>query len=100
MNDQSVLERTLVTVNLDKATTKIELKPGQTILNAVLEKNLDPPFACEAGECGTCRARLISGKIHMIRNEALHEEDLQDGLILTCQAQALTPDVCVDYDNV
>jgi ring-1,2-phenylacetyl-CoA epoxidase subunit PaaE len=57
------------------------------------------PFACKAGVCATCRAKVTSGKVTMKQNYGLSEEELAQGYVLTCQAVPLTDDVKLDYDT-
>jgi ring-1,2-phenylacetyl-CoA epoxidase subunit PaaE len=57
------------------------------------------PFACKAGVCATCRAKVVSGKVTMKQNYGLSEEEVAQGYVLTCQAVPLTDDVKLDYDT-
>ena len=56
------------------------------------------PFACKAGVCATCRAKVISGEVKMAQNYGLSAEELAQGYVLTCQAVPMTDDVKLDYD--
>lgn len=71
----------------------------ETVLNAALRVRPDVPFACAGGVCGTCRAKLVAGGVHMDENYALEPEELEAGYILTCQSYPTTPEVTVDYDG-
>ena len=63
-----------------------------------LKKASVPRFSCEAGNCGTCMARLTDGKATMRVNDALDEDEVAEGYILTCQGVPDTPSVTVEYD--
>ena len=78
---------------------KLAYQRGDTLLDAVRRAGLEPPFACEAGSCGTCMAHLEQGKAVMRVNNALSAEEVEEGWILTCQALPLSPVVGVDYDR-
>lgn len=91
---------TPITIRIDGATHQVQMQPNQCILHAALELDLDAPHACQEGECGMCRARLISGKIEMKANQVLDQHDLDSGLILTCQSLPRSNDVIVDYDQI
>ncbi|MGI5350004.1 2Fe-2S iron-sulfur cluster-binding protein [Streptomyces sp. CA-250714] len=71
---------------------------GETLLETVLRNRTDAPYACKGGVCGTCRARLLGGEIHMDRNFALEPEELDAGYVLACQSHPLTEKVEVDFD--
>ena len=38
---------------------------GETILHAGLRQGLTLPYECATGTCGTCRARVVSGDVHV-----------------------------------
>jgi ferredoxin len=71
---------------------------GDTILEAARRGGLSPPFSCEAGDCATCMAHLDTGTVTMRANNALTDEDLDDGFILTCQSLPTSAEIVVDYD--
>lgn len=88
-----------VTVILDGKATKLDLPRSVPILDAAQRVRGDLPFACKGGVCGTCRARVVEGEVHMRRNFALEQAELDAGFALTCQALPLTDSVTVDYDS-
>ena len=89
----------VVTVNLDGRTTVIQMPSrNETILAATLRARPDAPFSCTGGVCGTCRARLVDGEVHMDRNYALEPEEVAAGIVLACQSHPITATVALDYD--
>jgi ring-1,2-phenylacetyl-CoA epoxidase subunit PaaE len=97
--DQSAPPAAVVTVNLDGRTSRVEMpSKEETILNATLRSRPDAPSSCTGGVCGTCRARLVSGEVRMDRNYALEPEELEAGVVLTCQSHPVTDEVSLDYD--
>jgi len=87
-----------LTVVLDGRSTTIALPPETAVLDGAQRVRPDLPFACKGGVCGTCRAKLVSGKAHMRRNFALEEAELAAGYILTCQSYPDSDSLVVDYD--
>lgn len=75
-----------VTVELDGRRATGTHRPGATILQTARQLGLSPPFSCEAGNCATCMAKLASGTATMRANNALTEEEVDEGWVLTCQA--------------
>jgi len=69
------------------------------VLESARRAGLNPPFSCEAGNCATCMALLVSGNVTMRTNEVLEPDEVEDGFILTCQS-VLDNDAVVDYDNL
>lgn len=91
---------TTVTVTLDDEEQTYVMSQTKSILEAALDEGLDPPYSCQGGICSTCIARLKEGKAEMRKNQILTDDEIADGLILTCQAHPTTPTIVVDYDDV
>jgi ring-1,2-phenylacetyl-CoA epoxidase subunit PaaE len=87
-----------VTVVMDGRATPLTLPRDTPILDAAQHVRTDLPFACKGGVCGTCRAKVTHGEVHMRRNFALEEDELDAGFVLTCQSLPVTEEVTVDYD--
>lgn len=86
-----------VTILLDGKSATVPLTPGETLLESGRRAGLTPPFSCEAGNCGTCMAKLTEGTATMRVNDALDDDEVEEGYTLTCQAIPDGP-VVVDYD--
>lgn len=93
------LAGTEVTILLDRQKTTVVSKPGETLLESARRAGLTPPFSCEAGNCGTCMAKLTEGTATMRVNDALMDDEVEDGYVLTCQAVPGTAIVTVDYED-
>ena len=68
--------------------TSIDVRAGQTILDAALKAGLDFPYACRAGNCSSCKSQLFSGTVEMKPYDpsALTAAERADGLILACRS--------------
>jgi ferredoxin len=88
-----------VTILLDRQKASVPRVENETLLESARRAGLTPPFSCEAGNCGTCMARLTEGRVTMRVNDALDEDEVADGYILTCQAVPDTPSVTVHYED-
>jgi ring-1,2-phenylacetyl-CoA epoxidase subunit PaaE len=86
-----------VSVTLDGRTRKVEFSQAN-ILDSARAAGLPAPFACKAGVCATCRAKLTSGKVEMAERYGLTDEEIEAGYILTCQSVPAGEGVAVDYD--
>ncbi|WP_309602918.1 1,2-phenylacetyl-CoA epoxidase subunit PaaE [Sphingomonas sp.] len=87
----------VIAVTLDGRTRKIKFD-GSSILDSARSAGLEAPFACKAGVCATCRAKVLSGKVEMAAHYGLTDEEIADGYILTCQSVPAGDGVAVDYD--
>jgi 3-ketosteroid 9alpha-monooxygenase subunit B len=89
----------IITIHLDRKKAEVPRVPGETLLESARRAGMSPPFSCEAGNCGTCMARLSEGSATMRVNDALEEDEVEDGYVLTCQAIPDTPSVTVHYED-
>lgn len=89
-----------LTVHIDFELHKVDIDENKSILEILLDKNIDAPHSCLGGICSTCIARVKSGKTEMKENQILTEEEIDDGLILTCQAYPKSSSIEIDYDDV
>lgn len=68
-----------------------------TILQSAKQSGIILPYSCEAGQCGTCAATCVSGKVWMWRNDVLMDDEIAKGRILTCTGYAIDGDVVILY---
>ncbi|MGW5377900.1 2Fe-2S iron-sulfur cluster-binding protein [Nocardia sp. NPDC003999] len=87
-----------VTIILNGKKKSVPRKKGETLLESARRGGLAPPFSCEAGNCATCIAKVTSGSATLRQNNALTDDELDDGYVLTCQAVPDTESVTVDYE--
>ncbi len=91
---------TEATVVIDGATrTFLMPKQGQNLLDAALANSIDAPYACKAGVCSTCRAKVLEGESEMVTNHALEDYEVRQGYVLTCQCFPLSAKIVVSYDQ-
>jgi 3-ketosteroid 9alpha-monooxygenase subunit B len=86
-------------VELDGQTHTVSWPRKAKLLDVLLDAGLDAPFSCREGHCGACATTLRNGKVSMEVNDVLEQQDLDDGLILACQAHPQTDSVEVTYDE-
>jgi ferredoxin len=87
-----------VIIELDRQTTTVAYAAGDTLLQTARMAGLNAPSSCEVGSCGTCMARLTVGSARMLNNDALEDEELKEGWVLTCQALPTSRTVRVVYE--
>ena len=99
-SDKTIEGKTQVTVILDEEEFTLTMGKNDVVLDVVLKENIDAPYSCQGGVCSSCIARITEGKAEMVKNQILTDGEIEEGLILTCQARPLTPTLKVDYDDV
>lgn len=88
-----------VKVILDGINYEINVNEGETILEAAINADLDPPYACRVAACCSCKAKLLEGKVEMDDDEPLTEEEIEEGFILTCQSHPRSEGCVISYDE-
>lgn len=65
---------------------------SDTLLDAALRAGLALNYGCSNGNCGLCKARLVSGQVKKVHNHdyVLSEADKTRGLLLMCSHTAVT----------
>jgi CDP-4-dehydro-6-deoxyglucose reductase len=86
-----------VLITIAKSDRSFTAAADQTLLDAASGAALDLPHSCNGGNCGACKARLISGEIDYPNGRplGLSDAEIADGLILLCQAHARI-DLCIE----
>jgi CDP-4-dehydro-6-deoxyglucose reductase len=65
---------------------------SDSILEAALKAGLHLEYGCSSGVCGTCKARVSSGRVRKTRDHdyVLSAREREQGCILTCSNTAVT----------
>ncbi|TFH09594.1 MAG: CDP-6-deoxy-delta-3,4-glucoseen reductase [Nitrosomonadales bacterium] len=67
-------------------------KTGETVLQAALREGFPLPYGCRNGACGTCKGKIIQGKVDFGRynEDMLTEAEKEAGIALFCCALPLS----------
>ncbi|MGA1546937.1 MAG: 2Fe-2S iron-sulfur cluster-binding protein, partial [Flavobacteriaceae bacterium] len=87
-------------ITCDEVTHALSLAPNKTLLELALDAHLEVPYSCQGGVCSSCIARIKEGKASMLSNQILTDDEIDQGLILSCQAVAESETIHLDYDDV
>jgi ferredoxin-NADP reductase len=60
------------------------VRGGQTLLQASEEQGVEIPSSCRQGQCGTCKTKLLAGRVRMDAEDGLDRESRARGFVLTC----------------
>jgi CDP-4-dehydro-6-deoxyglucose reductase len=79
------------TVTLKPSGQQFQVEEGESILAAALRQNLILPYGCRNGACGSCKGKLLEGRIDygVYQKKALSDEERTQGKALFCQARPL-----------
>lgn len=87
-----------VRITIEGATRTMTMDRDSSILETALANDLPAPYACTAGVCSTCMAKVTEGEVEMRANHALEDDEIKAGYVLTCQCYPLSDRVAVTYD--
>ncbi|HRP57677.1 iron-sulfur cluster-binding domain-containing protein [Agriterribacter sp.] len=87
-----------VTVHAGDQMLTFTIEYPQTILQSALDQSIALPYSCRGGRCSTCVAKCLEGEIKMSVNDVLTQNDLAQGLVLTCVGYAAS-DIELAFDN-
>jgi p-cymene monooxygenase electron transfer component len=75
-------------VRVEPGGQRFMVAPGETVLERALKDSIAYPHDCTVGTCGSCRTKLLAGKVDAVTpfSYSLSREELQAGYILACQA--------------
>jgi ferredoxin-NADP reductase len=75
------------TVSVASTGDTITVGADETLLAALKRAGVHAPYSCQQGFCGTCRARVLNGRVDH-RDTLLTEPERGDGMMLVCVSRA------------
>jgi CDP-4-dehydro-6-deoxyglucose reductase len=94
---ESVMRIMSVQVTVQPAGHEFFVEGSDTLLEAALRAGIPLDYGCSNGNCGECKARLVSGQVKKVHphDYVLKEQDRANGAILLCSYAPIT-DVVVE----
>ena len=80
---------------------QVRAHAGESVVDTLRRNGWRSPYKCRRGGCGTCRARLVEGRVgypRPVAESVLGAPERAAGLCLPCRAVPLT-DVVVDIGD-
>ncbi|MCA0176169.1 MAG: CDP-6-deoxy-delta-3,4-glucoseen reductase [Proteobacteria bacterium] len=79
-------------VTLQPSQRQFDVADDEAILTAAIREGIGLPYGCKDGACGSCKSRLLEGRVVHGSHQAsaLTEAEEAAGLILTCRARPQT----------
>lgn len=95
----SLLRVMAAQVKLLPSGAEFFVEGGDTILEAALRAGIPLAYGCSSGNCGTCKARVVSGEVKQARPHEyrLSPAQLAQGEALMCSYTAVT-DLVIEAD--
>lgn len=74
----------------DGSEETFDIRKNELLLKAAIEQGIEYPHNCRVGVCGSCKTRLVSGRVSPMVDLALSplkNEEIESGYVLACQAK-------------
>ncbi|WP_029891498.1 2Fe-2S iron-sulfur cluster-binding protein [Polycyclovorans algicola] len=74
----------------DGSEDVFDIRRNDLLLKAAIDQGIEYPHNCRVGVCGTCKTRLISGRVSPMVDLALSplkNAEIEAGFVLACQAK-------------
>lgn len=98
--EEGIDGQTKIKVIVDDEEFEFSMLQKERILDATLAQEIDAPYSCQGGICSSCVAKVKEGEAAMAKNQILTDDEVAEGLILTCQAHPTSSSITIDYDDV
>lgn len=83
------VEGTEASITFARSGKSAAIVNGQSILDLAEDLGVSLDYDCRSGICGTCKIKVLSGRVRMETEDALTAADRAAGVILSCQARCL-----------
>lgn len=93
--DVNVVTQPAYQVRFQKSDRTIPCGAGQAVLSAARAAGLRLPASCTQGLCGTCKVRLLDGRVAMQHQGGIRQREIDQGMVLLCCSLPLT-DLLID----
>jgi CDP-4-dehydro-6-deoxyglucose reductase len=79
-------------VTVQPSGRAFEVQEGEAVLAAALRQDLVLPDGCRNGACGSCKAKIVEGRVDygVYQKKALTDDERAQGKALLCQARPLS----------
>lgn len=96
MDKSEVLESRDFQLILQKSGKSIQVKKDETIIDALLHNDIQVPYSCLQGTCGTCITKVIEGTIDHRDAVLSEEEKMANASMCLCVSRAKDDKIVVD----
>lgn len=83
-------------VVLKRSKTEFDIKPGQTIMQVMLDAGMRVNRSCMEGVCGTCETRVLEGTVDHKDNVLSPREQASNKVMMICCSGAKTDRLVLD----
>jgi ferredoxin len=81
-------------LELTRSGKRLTVAADQTVLDAVLDAGVDVPFSCRTGLCGTCKVKVVDGRVDH-RDSVLQAQE-REGSMCACVSRAAGESLAIE----
>lgn len=81
---------------LERRGRTIEVTPGKSLLDTLLDAGIDVPYSCMEGVCGTCETRVLEGEIEHRDGVLSAVEKKRGDVMMVCVSSCKGPRLVLD----
>jgi 3-ketosteroid 9alpha-monooxygenase subunit B len=74
-------------MTIQETQAVLDVRANETVLDALERQGYRPESSCRAGTCGTCKLRLLAGRVDQTGAVALTHAERASGYFLSCVAK-------------
>ncbi|WP_312909177.1 ferredoxin Fer [Natronosalvus caseinilyticus] len=98
LEDDALLEKAAEADLASSDYGRVQVDPGETLLEATEDEGFDWPYACRGGACANCAVAMLEGDLSTPVDHILPEEMVDRGIRLSCVGRPLTDDAAVVFN--
>lgn len=91
--------KTTIKVIIDDEEIIVNADKKLTLLDNVLNQDVDAPYSCKGGVCCSCICKVIEGETNMPVNNLLTDSEIAEGLVLSCQTYPVSDTIKINFDD-
>lgn len=73
-----------IQITFQRSKLSLNAEPGTNLLELTDRGGPRIPSLCRGGSCGTCKVRVLAGKVEQGHTKALTQQEIKAGYILAC----------------
>ena len=89
-SDQQQENQQSLQISFENSEITVTGDNQQLLLDQAEKAGITIPYSCRGGKCGRCKVQLTEGEVSILNNEALTEQEKQQGYILACSTIPLS----------
>lgn len=70
----------------------------ETLLDAALAKEIEPPYSCKSGVCRSCLCHIKEGTTTKVQSPILSDDEMDEGKTLACSVHPTSDKIKINFE--